>query len=74
MAGRPRIAKIENHNRITGPKRAPTFSVPRYWSMNRLARMIMVIGMTYGLKAGVMILNPSMALNTEMAGVIIPSP
>ena len=36
--------------------------------------MMIVSGMTYGLKNGVAISSPSTALSTEMAGVMMPSP
>lgn len=57
-----------------GPKRAPTLAVPRRWKANSATRIPIVIGTTNGSSTGVAISRPSMALNTEMAGVIMPSP
>ena len=65
---------MANQSSITGPKIAPIFAVPRFWTMKRPTRIAMVMGMTYARKTGVAISSPSTALSTEMAGVIIPSP
>ena len=59
---------------MTGPKIAPIASVPRRWIANSPMSIAMVSGTTNGEKAGVAIESPSIALSTEIAGVIMPSP
>jgi hypothetical protein len=58
---------------VIGPKTFPTPVVPRDWKRNNPMRMMTATGTTYGSKSGVAICNPSTALRTEIAGVIIPS-
>ncbi len=65
---------VTNQTTITGPNRKPMRSVPRDWITNRLRRMTMAIGTTYGSNRWVVTLRPSTALSTETAGVIMPSP
>ena len=60
--------------RVIGPNKPPTRAVPRRWTRNSAARITTVIGMTYGANTGVATFSPSTALNTEIAGVIMPSP
>ena len=59
---------------ITGPKIEPMNSVPRRWTMKRPIRIATVSGTTIGDSCGASSFSPSIALNTEMAGVITPSP
>ena len=70
----PRIAIVRNHTTMIGPKTAPTLLVPRLCTMNSPIRITTVIGTMYGSKTCVATLNPSTALSTEIAGVIMPSP
>ncbi len=70
----PSRAILKNHTNVTGPKIFPTPEVPWYCTANRIVRINTVIGIIYGSKKGVATFNPSTALSTEMAGVIIPSP
>ena len=51
----------------------PTPVVPRDWKRNKPIRITIEIGTTNRLRKGVATSNPSTALITEMAGVIIPS-
>ena len=59
---------------VTGPNSAPIDPVPRCCSANRPMSTAIVSGTTKWLSAGVAMEMPSMALSTEIAGVIIPSP
>lgn len=70
----PRIASEANHTIITGPKSRPTFPVPSHWMLNKPTSTATVMGRMNGSNTSVATLNPSTALRTEMAGVIIPSP
>ena len=63
-----------NQSIITGPNARPIFSVPNLCAVNKHRRMTTAIGMTKGLNVSVTTLTPSSALNTEMAGVMTPSP
>ena len=65
---------VKNQTSIIGPNSAPTRPVPRLWMAKSPTRTTHVSGMTTGLSAGVATSSPSIALSTEMAGVIIPSP
>ena len=47
---------------------------PLHWMANSPVSSAMVIGMTYGAKAGVATPSPSTADSTLIAGVIMPSP
>ena len=48
--------------------------VPCFWMMNSPIRITTVIGTTAGASDGASTFKPSMALSTEIAGVITPSP
>ncbi len=48
--------------------------VPRRCMANRPIRMTMVSGSTAGASEGASTLRPSIALSTEIAGVMAPSP
>ena len=70
----PSTASTANHTTVTGPKIAPIASVPRRWIANSTMSIAMVSGTTNREKAGVAMESPSMALSTEIVGVIMPSP
>jgi len=70
----PSAASTTNHTKVTGPKTAPTLAVPRRWKRKSPTRITSVPGTTKGRKRGVATSRPSIALSTEMAGVIMPSP
>ncbi len=70
----PSAAITRNHSSITGPNARPMLSVPNRCAANNTTRMATVIGMTNGFSDEVTTFTPSMALNTEIAGVITPSP
>jgi hypothetical protein len=63
-----------NHTSVIGPKMAPMPAVPRFWTRKSAARIATVTGTTNGSNAGVATCSPSMALSTEIAGVMTPSP
>ena len=63
-----------NQASMMGPKIPPMKPVPRRCTRNSAIRTISVNGSTSGARAGASTLRPSTALNTEMAGVIAPSP
>ena len=71
----PRRAMAANQTSMTGPKMEPTDWVPRRCIQNKPTNMTSErMMMVRGEKAMAPIFKPSMALNTEMAGVISPSP
>lgn len=70
----PSTARVPNQSRVTGPNARPTRAVPNRWEAKSTTRMAMVIGSTKGAKIGVATSSPSIALSTEIAGVIAPSP
>jgi hypothetical protein len=70
----PSTAITANHTTVTGPKKPPTRLVPRRWIANSTISTTTVSGITKGSKSGVAVFSPSIALNTEIAGVITPSP
>ena len=68
---------MENHNNMIGPKSFPTTFVPKIWKINNTDKMTITIG-TVSVTNGVpslwwSIFNPSIAEETEIGGVIIPS-
>ena len=64
-----------NQTIITGPNmRADLRRARTSGPQKRPIRTTTVMGTTYGLKTGVATSSPSIALSTEMAGVIMPSP
>ena len=63
-----------NQPSITGPKIRPMKPVPRFCIANSATRMTTVIGTTAGASDGASTLRPSIALSTEIAGVMAPSP
>ena len=65
---------MENQTTITGPNNRPTVSVPKRWIANSPVSTTSVIGITSDSRPGAATFSPSTADNTEMAGVIIPSP
>ena len=70
----PRSANVANHTIMIGPNTLPTAPVPRLCTMNKHIKMATAIGRTQEAKAGETSSRPSTALNTEIAGVMIPSP
>ncbi|MDT4846906.1 hypothetical protein FQZ97_809500 [compost metagenome] len=70
----PRPAMVTNHTTVIGPKNLPMPPVPRFCTANSANSTTSVIGTTYWRKAGEMTSRPSTADNTEMAGVMTPSP
>ena len=63
-----------NQSSITGPNARPMRSVPKRWLVNSATRITTATGITKGLNASVATFTPSSALNTEIAGVMTPSP
>jgi len=63
-----------NQISMTGPNMPPMNEVPLRCTMKRAMRMTTVMGTTKRSRCGAYTLMPSMALNTEIAGVIAPSP
>jgi hypothetical protein len=70
----PGIAIATNQIAVIGPKNAATRAVPRDCAANSNTRIRIVNGTTSWSNAGVTIFNPSIADNTEIAGVISASP
>ena len=70
----PRMPMTTNQMTMTGPNTAPTCPVPQRCAANNPISVTIVSGMMKCSNAGVATLIPSIALNTEMAGVIMPSP
>ena len=70
----PSTAITANHTSITGPNRCPTLSVPRFCTRNSSTNTATASGTTNRFSAGVPTPIPSIALNTEIAGVIMLSP
>ena len=62
---------IRNHVNMMGPKNRPTKLVPNCWITKRIVMMAITIG-SVGI-SGLYIRKPSMAEETEIGGVIIPS-
>ena len=63
-----------NHTTMIGPKNRPMLAVPRFCTMKSANKIIKVSGTTNRLKVGETTSSPSTAPNTEIAGVITPSP
>ena len=74
MPETPSTASTANHTSMTGPNSPPTTAVPRCCTRNSAISSASEKGMTYGSKIGVATFSPSTALNTEIAGVMTPSP
>ncbi len=74
MPWMPSAARTANQPTITGPKICPITPVPCLCMTNRPIRMTMVTGTTTGASDGASTLRPSIALSTEIAGVMAPSP
>jgi hypothetical protein len=72
--GSPISASVMNHTTMIGPNTVPMPAVPRDCTKKSPARITTVIGTTNGSNSVVAIPSPSTALNTEIAGVIMPSP
>ena len=71
---RPSKASVANQTSMIGPNTLPTVPVPRFCTINNPSRITIAMGITQELNAGETSSSPSTALNTEMAGVMIPSP
>ncbi|CAB5026718.1 unannotated protein [freshwater metagenome] len=63
-----------NQMAMIGPNTLPMLAVPRRCTANRPMMMTTAIGTTQSSRRSVLTLVPSTADNTEMAGVIMPSP
>ena len=74
MPATPSAAMTANHSSITGPNALAICAVPRLWMANSPNRIATAIETTCGLNTSVATLSPSRALNTEIAGVMMPSP
>ncbi len=74
MPATPSAAMTTNHSSITGPNVLAICAVPRLWMANRPNRIATAIETKCGLNTSVATLSPSRALNTEIAGVMMPSP
>ena len=59
---------------MTGPKILPMKPAPFFCIRNSPIRMTTVSGTTAGASDGASTFRPSIALSTEIAGVIAPSP
>ena len=70
----PSTAITANHKSMTGPNRCPTLAVPRFCTRKSAASTTIVSGSTKLFNLGVPTPIPSIALNTEIAGVIMLSP
>ncbi len=70
----PISAITTNHSSITGPKACPIRWVPKRCNRNSVIRITTAIGSIQGLSVVVTTLTPSIALSTEIAGVMTPSP
>ena len=74
MPWMPSAARTANHPTITGPNIRPMNCVPCLCMTNSPIRITTVAGTTAGASDGASTFKPSMALSTEIAGVIAPSP
>ena len=71
----PSAANVRNQKIMIGPKKVPPMRcVPWRCTIKSPQIITTVMGMTYASNRGVMILMPSTADNTEIAGVINESP
>ena len=70
----PSKAITTNQASITGPKILPMKPAPFFWTMKSPIRMTIVNGTTAGASDGASTFKPSIALKTEIAGVMAPSP
>lgn len=64
----------KNHNKVIGPKNFPIIAVPCLCTKNKAVKIPILIGTMYFASVGVAIDKPSTADNTDIAGVMIPSP
>ena len=71
---RPKAAMAINQTMVIGPKNWPMPPVPRFCTANKHNKITRVKGMTAFLNVGDTTSKPSTADNTEIAGVITPSP
>ena len=65
---------VKNQTSMMGPNSFPTVPVPCFCTAKSTRRMTHVIGITAGSNFGLSTSSPSIALRTEIAGVIAPSP
>ena len=70
----PRSVIEVNQTAITGPNNTPIRAVPRFCRAKRAVSTTAAMGQTSGVTAGAASVTPSIALSTEIAGVITPSP
>lgn len=71
---KPTIASVANQIIMIGPNTLPTAPVPRRCTTNKPTRITTAIGTTQSVNEVDTSSRPSTALNTEMAGVMMPSP
>ncbi len=69
----PSTPSVTNQTTMIGPNNPPTRAVPRFWSTNSAAMISSVTGKIACSNFGFSSSRPSTALNTEIAGVIMPS-
>ena len=74
MPWMPSAASTANQPTMTGPNIRPMNWVPCRCIMNSPIRITTVSGTTTGASDGASTFSPSMALSTEIAGVMAPSP
>ena len=74
MPWMPSTPIAKNQPSITGPKILPMKPAPLLWIANKPIRITTVSGTTSGDSDGASTFSPSTALNTEIAGVMAPSP
>ena len=65
---------VMNHTTVMGPNNLPMPLVPCFCTANKQNKITKVRGTTYLESPGEITSKPSTADNTEMAGVITPSP
>ena len=70
----PNKANKANQKHMTGANILPTLPVPFACMKNKPPSTAIVMGSTKSSSDGAIILRPSTALSTEMAGVIMLSP
>ena len=65
---------MENHTIMIGPNQRPMTAVPLRWKVNSSTMITAVTGMMNVSRSGLIVLTPSTAESTEIAGVIMLSP
>ena len=71
---KPKVPMVLNHRNMMGPNAAPTTLVPNCWKPNSSVMMTStMVMMVPSVRAGSMSFSPSIAEDTEMGGVMMPS-